>query len=69
MVKISKGLGCVFAAVLTASVAQANECGEVSIMQGDWGSAQIVFGFQMGSKIQHHICNARPPVRDLCLFV
>ena len=42
MVKISKGLGCVFAAVITASVAQANECGEVSIMQGDWGSAQIV---------------------------
>ena len=42
MFKISTGLGCVFAAAITASVAQANECGEVSIMQGDWGSAQIV---------------------------
>ena len=42
MFKISTGLGCVFAAAITASAAQANECGEVSIMQGDWGSAQIV---------------------------
>ena len=23
----------------------------------------------MGSKIDDHICNARAPVRDLCLFV
>jgi hydroxymethylpyrimidine/phosphomethylpyrimidine kinase len=36
MFKISTGLGCVFAAAITASAAQANECGEVSIMQGDW---------------------------------
>lgn len=42
MFKISMGLGCVFAAAISASAAQANECGEVSIMQGDWGSAQIV---------------------------
>ncbi|MBI1495267.1 glycine betaine ABC transporter substrate-binding protein [Halocynthiibacter styelae] len=42
MFKVSAGLGCVFAAAITASAAQANECGEVSIMQGDWGSAQIV---------------------------
>jgi len=42
MFKISTALGCVFAATITASVAQANECGEVSIMQGYWESAQIV---------------------------
>jgi glycine betaine/proline transport system substrate-binding protein len=36
MFKISTGLGCVFAAAITASAAQANECGEVSIMQVDW---------------------------------
>lgn len=42
MFKISAGLGCAFAAAITASAAQADKCGEVSIMQGDWGSAQIV---------------------------
>ena len=26
-------------------------------------------GFQMGSKIDDHICNSRAPVRYLCLFV
>lgn len=42
MFKVSTGLGFVLAAAITASAAQADECGEVSIMQGDWGSAQIV---------------------------
>ena len=42
MFKISTGLGCVFAAAITASAAQADDCGEVSLMQADWGSAQIV---------------------------
>lgn len=36
------GLGCLVMVALGPSVAQANECGKVSIMQGDWGSAQIV---------------------------
>jgi len=42
MFKISAALGCVFAAALTASTAQASDCGDVSLMQADWGSAQIV---------------------------
>ena len=42
MFKISTGLGCLFAAASTASAAQADDCGEVSLMQADWGSAQIV---------------------------
>ena len=42
MHKILLGFGCLFALALGVSTAQANECGEVSIMQGDWGSAQIV---------------------------
>lgn len=42
MFKISTGLGCLFAAAITASAAQADDCGEVSLMQADWGSAQIV---------------------------
>ena len=42
MFKISMGLGCLFAAAITASAAQADDCGEVSLMQADWGSAQIV---------------------------
>jgi len=42
MFKISMGLGCVFAAAITASAAQADDCSGVSLMQGDWGSAQIV---------------------------
>ncbi len=40
--KILMGFGCLVALALGVSTAQANECGEVSIMQGDWGSAQIV---------------------------
>lgn len=32
MFKVSAGLGYVFAAAITASAAQANECGEVSLM-------------------------------------
>lgn len=42
MFKVSTSLGIVLAAAITTSAAQADECGEVSIMQGDWGSAQIV---------------------------
>ncbi len=49
MFKVSKkiytifaGLGCLVAVAVGPTTAQANECGEVSIMQGDWGSAQIV---------------------------
>ncbi len=42
MFKVSTVLGFVLAAIITTSAARANECGEVSIMQGDWGSAQIV---------------------------
>lgn len=36
------GLGCLVVVALGPSIAQASECGKVSIMQGDWGSAQIV---------------------------
>jgi hypothetical protein len=42
MLKNILRLGCLFAALSTASTVQASDCGEVSIMQGDWGSAQIV---------------------------
>lgn len=42
MFKITIGLGCMFAAAITASASKAETCGEVSLMQGDWGSAQIV---------------------------
>ncbi len=49
MFKISKrmlgftaSLGCLAAMTFVPSTAQANECGEVSLMQADWGSAQIV---------------------------
>jgi len=42
MLKFTASLGCLAAMAFGPSTAQANECGEVSIMQGDWGSAQIV---------------------------
>jgi glycine betaine/proline transport system substrate-binding protein len=42
MHKILLGFGSLCALALGVSTAQANECGEVSLMQADWGSAQIV---------------------------
>ena len=39
---IITGLGCLVAVAVGPSTAQASECGEVSLMQADWGSAQIV---------------------------
>ncbi len=40
--KIWAGLGCLVVMAFGSSNAQASECGEVSLMQADWGSAQIV---------------------------
>lgn len=42
LLKCLMGLGCLVAVTFGFSTAQANECDEVSLMQADWGSAQIV---------------------------
>ena len=42
MLNLKLKLGCLIAAGMIASTAHAEECGEVSIMKADWGSAQIV---------------------------
>lgn len=57
MFKITIGLGCMFAAAITASAAQAETCGEVSLMQGDWGSAQIVTAVSKFLMEQGYGCN------------
>jgi len=42
MLNLKLKLGCLIAAGMIASTAHAEECGEVSLMKADWGSAQIV---------------------------
>ena len=42
MLNLKFKLGCLIAAGMIASTAHAEECGEVSLMKADWGSAQIV---------------------------
>jgi len=42
MLNLKLKLSCLIAAGMIASTAHAEECGEVSLMKADWGSAQIV---------------------------
>ncbi|MDB4598919.1 ABC transporter substrate-binding protein [Candidatus Pseudothioglobus singularis] len=42
MLNLKLKLVCLIAAGMIASTAHAEECGEVSLMKADWGSAQIV---------------------------
>ena len=42
MLNLKLKLGCLIVAGMIASTAHAEECGEVSLMNADWGSAQIV---------------------------
>lgn len=42
MLNLKLKLGCLIAVGMIASTAHAEECGEVSLMKADWGSAQIV---------------------------
>lgn len=42
MLNLKLKLGCLIAAGMIATTAHAEECGEVSLMKADWGSAQIV---------------------------
>lgn len=42
MLNLKLKLGCLIVAGMIASTAHAEECGEVSLMKADWGSAQIV---------------------------
>lgn len=42
MLNLKLKFGCLIAAGMIASTAHAEQCGEVSLMKADWGSAQIV---------------------------